>query len=152
MKIPKKWLVIGGIVLALVLAASIGGISVMADNSSTTPTDTTTATTTPPTTTTTAEQNFLNTVVSIYQQNTGQTIDEAALQTAIEQARTQIQTNAIQARLQELVSEGKLTQDQANQILSWWQSMPDVLNGGGLGMIAGLGRGPGFMGRIGCIG
>ena len=80
-----------------------------------------------------AEQNFLDKVVSIYQQNTGQSIDETALQTAIDQAGSEIRTDAIQARLQELVTEGKLTQDQADQILSWWQSMPDVLSGGGAG-------------------
>ena len=134
------------------LALTIGGISVMADNGGTTTDTTTAATTTPPTTTTTPEQDFLDKVVSIYQQNTGQSIDAAALQTAIEQARQEMQTDAIQARLQELVSEGKLTQDQADQILSWWQSMPDVLSGGGLGLIPGIGRGPGFMRGIGCIG
>lgn len=142
MKLSKKWLAIGGVVLALVIAASIGGIAVMADNSGSTASATTTTTTTPPTTTTSAEQTFLDKVAAIYQQNTGTALNETALQNAITQARTEMHTAALQTRLQDMVSAGTLTQDQANQILSWWESMPSVLSGGGLGLLHG---GPGFM-------
>jgi hypothetical protein len=150
MKLSKKWLVIGGILITLVLAATIGGIAVLADSSSTTTTTTTTtATTTPPTTNTSAEQTLLDKIVAIYKTNTGVSLDESALQTAITQAQVAMRADALQTRLQNLVSEGKLTQDQANQILSWWQSMPDVLNGdtGGLGLMGG----PGMMHGMGCF-
>lgn len=154
MKINKKWLVVGGVVLSLMLAGFIGGIAVMADNSTTATTAaTTTTTTTPPTTTTTttAEQTFINDVVAAYQQSTGVTIDATALQNAITTAQTEMRTNALQTQLQNLVSAGKLTQDQANQILSWWQSMPSVLNGNGvLGLAPGPGLGLGL--GLGCFG
>jgi uncharacterized membrane protein len=142
MKFNKKWLAIGGIVLAIVLAASIGGIAVLADNGSTTAATTTT------TAATNTEQALLDKIVAIYKTNTGVSLDETALQTAITQAQAEMKADALQTRLQNLVSEGKLTQDQANQILSWWQSMPSVLNGNaGIGLMGG----PGMMHGVGCF-
>ena len=137
MRFTKRWLAIGGVVLALVIAASIGSIAVMADTSGST-TNPTTAAATPPATATSAGQTFLDKVVAIYQQNTGVTLNETALQNAITQAKREVSTAELQSKLQSLVSAGKLTQDQANQILSWWQSMPGVLSGGNLGFMHGL--------------
>ena len=121
----------------------------MADNGSgnanATSTTTTTATATPALTS--PEQVLLDKIVADYKANTGVSLDETALQTAINQAQNEIRTADLQTRLQNLVSEGKLTQAQADQILAWYQSMPSVLNGdAGLGILGG----PGMHG-MGCF-
>jgi ABC-type glycerol-3-phosphate transport system substrate-binding protein len=130
MKINRKWFIIGLVGLAVVTALSVG-VVLAADNGDTA---TTTSTTNPPqTTTTTSTDTLIDKIIAIYQQKTGVTIDKAALQASIDEARKEIQTEALQARLQALVSAGKITQAEADQILSWWQSRPDVLSNIGLG-------------------
>jgi ABC-type glycerol-3-phosphate transport system substrate-binding protein len=145
MKLSKKWLAIAVVPLALVLAASIGGIAVLADNGSAAATagsTTTTATTTP---TTSPEQTLLDKIVADYKANTGTSLDETALQTAITQAQNEIRTADLQTRLDNEVAAGKLTQAQADQILAWYQAMPSILNAdGGLGLLGCPGGGPGM--------
>ena len=59
------------------------------------------------------------------------------------QTQTEMQNEALQSRLQNLVSEGKMTQEQADEYLQWWQSRPDTPllepRGGG-GMMGGRGH------------
>ena len=69
---------------------------------------------------------LLNKVAAIYQQNTGVTIDPQQLETAFTQAQTEMQNEALQSRLQDLVTQGTLTQAQADQYLQWWQSRPNT--------------------------
>ena len=91
----------------------------------------------------------LDKVSQIYQQNTGVTIDAQQLKTAFAQAQKEMQNEALQSWLQNLVSEGKITQEQADQYLQWWQSRPDTLlpntpllgPRGGTGMMWGRGHG-----------
>ena len=71
-------------------------------------------------------EELLNKVATIYQQNTGVTIDPQQLETAFTQAQKQMQSEALQTWLQKLVSEGEITQTQADQYLQWWNSKPDV--------------------------
>jgi hypothetical protein len=71
-------------------------------------------------------EELLNKVATIYQQNTGVTIDPQQLKTAFTQAQNQMQTEALQTWLQNLVTQGKITQAQADQYLQWWQSWPDT--------------------------
>lgn len=71
-------------------------------------------------------EELLNKVATIYQQNTGVTIDPQQLETAFTEAQKQMQTEALQTWLQNLVTEGKITQAQADQYLQWWNSRPDV--------------------------
>jgi hypothetical protein len=89
-------------------------------------------------------QELLNKVATIYQQNTGVTIDPQQLETAFAQAQQQMQSEALQTWLQNLVTQGKITQTQADQYLQWWQSRPNIpsleLPRGG-GMIWGRGHG-----------
>lgn len=92
-------------------------------------------------------QELLNKVATIYQQNTGVTIDPQQLETAFTQAQEQMQNEALQTWLQNLVTQGKMTQTQADQYLQWWQSRPNTPLLGlprGEGMM--LGRGHGFWG------
>jgi len=71
-------------------------------------------------------EDFLNKVATIYQQNTGVTIDPQQLGTAFTEAQKQMQSEALQTWLQNLVAEGKITQAQADQYLQWWNSKPDI--------------------------
>ena len=91
----------------------------------------------------------LDKVSQIYQQNTGVAIDAQQLKTAFAQAQKEMQNEALQSWLENLVSEGKITQEQADQYLQWWQSRPDTLlpntpllgPRGGTGMMWGRGHG-----------
>ena len=83
-------------------------------------------------------EELLNKVASIYQQNTGVTIDPQQLETAFTQAQKQMESEALQTWLQNLVTQGKITQAQADQYLQWWNSKPDV-------PLLGLPRGEGMM-------
>ena len=86
---------------------------------------------------------FLDKVSQIYQQNTGVAIDAQQLKTAVAQAQKEMQNEALQSWLQNLVTESKITQPQADQYLQWWQSRPDtpLLGPGGGGMMWGRGHG-----------
>ena len=131
----RKLIVIAALAAAL-LAGTIGGVALAltATGDSTTPAERIAA--------------LLDRVSQIYQEKTGVALDKEALTSAFDQAQSEMQTEALKTRLQALVDEGKLTQDQADQYLKWWQSKPAGLPGDGV-----FGRG-GFrgMGRFDCWG
>ena len=79
---------------------------------------------------------LLDRVCEIYEENTGAAIDSEALKDALAQAQSEMRTEALQNHLQNLVEQGQITQDEADQYLSWWKSRPDAPIGLGL-------RGPG---------
>jgi prophage tail gpP-like protein len=91
---------------------------------------------------------LIDKVCTTYQENTGVALDADELKAAYTQAQTEMQTEALQSRLQDLVTQGKMTQEQADQYLQWWNSKPDMgiplpgLCGGGGDMMMG-GRGHG---------
>ena len=91
---------------------------------------------------------LLDRVTTIYQENTGVAIDQEQLKEAFAQACNDMLAEAMQTRLQNLVDNGVITQEQADQYLEWWQARPNVqLGGPGL---RGFGGGfPGAM-RGGC--
>ena len=92
---------------------------------------------------------LLDRVCEIYQENTGVAIDQEALKDAFAQAQSEMQTEALETWLQSLVEEGKLTQDEADQYLNWWQARPDVSFGfgfGGRGGFRGMGGSRGMRG------
>jgi hypothetical protein len=89
---------------------------------------------------------LLQKVCDIYQANTGVTINADDLQTAFTQAQSQMRDEALQNYLQGLVSSNKLTQDQADAYLKWWESRPDVPAVAGF---AGRGMHRGFGGWFG---
>ncbi len=70
-------------------------------------------------------------------------IDQAKVQAAFDQARKDMANDALDARLKSLVAQGKITQQQADQYKSWWQSRPNI-NLPGSGAIPGFGRRGGF--------
>ena len=82
---------------------------------------------------------LLDRACAIYEEETGVTIDSEQLKDALKQAQSELRDEALQNLLENLVDEGKITQEEADQYLEWWQSRPDVeLPLPGLG-----GRGPG---------
>jgi uncharacterized membrane protein len=112
----KKNLIIVSIVVTVVILVGgiLGGV-VYAQSGSTT--------TTSPATTSTAKDTLLAKVAAILG------IDEAKLESAFTQAQQEIQTDALNTRLQKLVEAGKLTQEEADKYLKWWQSQPALPEG-----------------------
>jgi hypothetical protein len=87
---------------------------------------------------------FLEKVGEIYQENTGVAIDVQQLKDAFAQAQQEMEEEALQSRLENMVSEGKMTQEQADEYLQWWQSKPNDIPllgaRGGYGMMGGRGH------------
>jgi hypothetical protein len=73
-------------------------------------------------------------------------IDQQKLQDAVVQAQGQMQNDALDAYLKNLVDQGKITQQQADQYKTWWQARPDTLLPGPLGRHFGM---RGFRGGMG---
>jgi hypothetical protein len=126
---PSKKMIIIAISAAVLLVGSIAGVVLAQSNN-------------------TSDQSnaqgvdILAKVCTIYQQKTGVTIDETALKASFTQAENEIQLAREQSRLQDLVTKGKITQDQADQYLKWWQSRPELPAGFGFGGPGGFpGRG-----------
>ena len=88
----------------------------------------------------TQNDTLLDKVSQIYQKNTGVTLDTQQLKDAFAQAQTEMRDEALQSRLKDLVDQGKITQEQADAYLKWWQAKPDTQLPGGLG--------PGFGGMM----
>jgi len=86
----------------------------------------------------TANQTLLDRVCEIYQENTGVAIDQQALEDAFAQAQSEKLQEALDSRLENLVEQGNITQDEADQYKEWWQSRPDVPLGLGFGGHGGL--------------
>jgi hypothetical protein len=146
MRFSRKILLI--VVLAiLVIGGTLGGVAIAnADDQSTTTTTTTTTTTQNQDQVQNKLSELLDKVATIYQQNTGVAIDSQELAKAFSQAEQAIRSDKLDTYLDNLVKNGKLTQEQADQLKNWWDSKPDVpLN------IPMLGGGPraGKIGRFG---
>ena len=86
--------------------------------------------------------DMLERVCEIYEQNTGVTIDQEALKDAFAQVRSEMrpeapqnrpkmEAEAMQNHLQNLVDEGKITQEQADAFQEWLEARPDVTVGFG---------------------
>jgi hypothetical protein len=119
----KKGIVVIGIVVLSILAVSIGGVVLAQDDESPT---------------------LWDRVTSIYEQITGNAVDQGALKEAFAQAREDIRTEAMENRLQNLVEDGVITQQEADEYFDWWQLKPDVNIGFGFGKHGMRGCGPGL--------
>jgi len=110
----KKFVLLSALAIAMVIGGVAAGVTLaQGDNGNETQVNT-------------RYEELLNKVATIYQQNTGVTIDPQQLETAFTEAQKQMQSEALQTWLQNLVTQGKITQEQANQYLQWWNSKPDV--------------------------
>ncbi len=136
-----KWFI--PVVLSIVLIGGItGGVMVAADDGSNTVDQQSQLAD--------RYQQLLDRACAIYQENTGTTIDSEQFKAALKQAQGELREEALESRLQDLVENGKLTQEEADNYLEWWQSRPDIqlplpgLDGPGPrgGMMCGRGFGP----------
>lgn len=71
-------------------------------------------------------QLLLDRACAIYEEETGTAIDQEQLKDALKQARQEMRQEALENWLQKLVDNGEITQEEADQLLEWWQSRPDV--------------------------
>ena len=55
-------------------------------------------------------------------------LDEDTVATAMKEARQEMMDEALAERLQEAVDEGRITQEQADQISEWMKSRPEALD------------------------
>ena len=113
----RKWFI--PVVLSLLLIGSVvGGLVALADDSSINPED--------QAETVGRYQILLDRACAIYEEETGVAIDSEQLRDALNQARAELHEEALKNRLQNLVAEGHITQEEADQFLEWWQSRPDI--------------------------
>ena len=132
----SKKLIIAAVLAAVMLTGSIGGVILATDNGDDGEPDA-------------KYETLLNRISEIYQENTGVAIDQEALKDAFAQARSEMQIEAVENYLQSLVEQDKITQEQADGYLEWWQARPDVTAGfgfGGRGEFRGMGGPHGMRG------
>ena len=140
----RKWFI--PVVLSIVLIGGIaGGVMVAADDSSSNvdqhsqPSD--------------RYQALLDRACAIYEERMGVPINSEELKNALDQAQGELKEEALESRLQNLVEDGKMTQEEADNYLEWWQSRPDIevpLPGlGGPGPRGGMMWGNGFRSKMG---
>ena len=69
---------------------------------------------------------LIDRALEIYEEKTGVAIDQEVLKDSFIQAQSEIRTEALQNRLQNLVDQGRITQEEADEYLEWWQEKPDI--------------------------
>jgi len=136
----RRWFIPVVVVSVLLIAGTVGGVLVAGSDSSGNAEDQSQITD--------QYQALLDRVCAIYEEKTGVAIDSEQLKDALDQAQGELQEEALETRLQNLVGEGQITEEEADQYLEWWQSRPDIeapLPGlGGPGPGAGMMQGRGF--------
>jgi hypothetical protein len=125
----KKLILIGVLATVLVAGACIGGVALAQDSENNSQS--------------TANISTLWDKVTAILQNKGVNITSEQLKDAFTQAQKDMQSEALQNYLQNLVKQGKINQEQADQYFKWWQAKPDVRIGFGF---RGPGRLPGMRG------
>jgi len=86
---------------------------------------------------------MLGRVAAIYEENTGVALDTEQLEAAMQQAGEEMRDAAMQERLDALVAEGTITQEEADEYAAWLDAKPDTLPMMGPGGFGGHGpRGP----------
>ena len=112
----REWFVPVMVVSVLLIGGIVGGVVVAAEDSSN-DTESKIAD---------RHQALLNRACAIYEEETGVAIDSGQLKDALDQARSELRDEALQNLLEKLVDEEKITQEEAEQYLEWWQSRPDI--------------------------
>jgi hypothetical protein len=114
----RKWFIPVVVVSVLLIAGIVGGVVAAGSDSSGNAEDQSQITD--------QYQALLDRVCAIYEEKTGVAIDSEQLRDALDQAQGELQEEALETRLQNLVDEGKITQEKADNYLEWWQSRPDI--------------------------
>ncbi len=71
-------------------------------------------------------ETLLERVCEIYEDNTGVALEPEALKDAFAEAQDEMMAEAMESRLDKLVEEGVITQEEADQFKEWWQAKPDM--------------------------
>jgi hypothetical protein len=116
----RKWFIPVVVASILLIGGITGGVVAAANSSSS---DTTAGNQTQATN---RHRVLLDRACVIYEEQTGVAIDSEQLKDALDQARSELREEALESRLQNLVDEGEITQEEADQYLEWWQSRPDI--------------------------
>ena len=126
MRGKKKLALIGlAVVLGLsILGLGIGTVVVAASGDNTHQASTTSVVSASDTTDN--ETSQYDTFVSKVADKLG--LDEDTVATAMKEARQEMMDEALAERLQEAVDEGRITQEQADQISEWMKSRPEALD------------------------
>jgi hypothetical protein len=137
----SKKFIIAAVLAAVMLAGSIGGIALAGDNGD----DSGPAA---------KFEALWDRVGEIYQQKTGDALDQEALKEALAEAQSEMQAAAMEDRLAKMVENGVIDETQAQELQEWWESKPEDLPFGPGLMAPGGGRpfgGPhgGFRGWFG---
>ena len=103
MRISKKFIIVS-LLSAVVLVGSIGGI-VLAQTEN-------------------GDDSQPKTLLARVAEKLG--LGQQELEDAFAEARSEMRAEALDSRLQKLVDEGKITQDEAAQYKAWWQARPDM--------------------------
>jgi cell shape-determining protein MreC len=125
----RKWIIISALAAVIVLTVGVFGVVSYAE----TPT-------TPTPTATSPVKGLMERVANILG------VDQLKLENAFKQAQTEMREEALNTRLQEMVKQGKMTQEQADKYREWLKSRPAVPAGMDGSMMRG---GPGFKGPMG---
>jgi len=72
-------------------------------------------------------ETFISKVATILE------LDESEVADAFQQARQEMQGQAVDKLLDKAVEKGRITQDESDQIMEWWQNRPEALSKLGLG-------------------
>ena len=110
----KKWVVLGVIAAIVLLVGIVGGVAMAQEENTAT------------------GNTLLARVASILG------LQQTQVEAAFEQARTEMQAEAQDARLQALVDDGRITGEQAKQYKQWLESKPDIKIGSGIGKSFGM--------------
>ena len=110
MKLKKKTVLIASVLVAVLLAGTIGGVALAQIRSTSSGSGT----------------SLWARVATMLG------IDQQKLESAVQEAQRDMQVEDLDARLKALVENGTLTQQQADQYKMWWQSMPALPPGAGL--------------------
>ena len=114
----RKWFIPATLLSILLIGGIVGGVVAAAEDASGSSEDQSQMTN--------RYQALLDRACAIYEEETGVAIDSEQLIAALGQARREMQEEALQNRLQNLVDEGHITQEEADRFLEWWQSRPDI--------------------------
>jgi uncharacterized membrane protein len=114
----RKWFIPVVVVSVLLIGGIVGGVVVAGSDNTTNTEDQSQAAS--------RCQALLDRVCAIYEEKTGVAIDSEQLKDALKQARSEMRDEALENWLQNLVDEGKIAQEEADELLEWWRSRPDV--------------------------
>ena len=113
----RKWFI--PVVLSIVIIGGIaGGVMVAADDSSSNFDQQSQLSD--------RHQALLDRACAIYEERMGVPINSEQLKDALGQAQGELRDEALEGRLQNLVEDGRMTEEEADNYLEWWQSRPDI--------------------------